>query len=488
MERPPHTTTAADAPHPLRESTNGAAFPLLRRTLSNAIVVGAIEATALLGSLWLAGLLRTIWRGEPMFVSWMFYLLGAWLVGAYVAKLLPGWGLGPVEELRRTVLLLVTVFAGTTAMLFWGKAAGETSRLTLTIGFLLSVVLVPLVRLEAKRALLSAGRWGVPAAIYGHPDAAALIVTALREERGLGYQPLAVFVEPSAETPPPEVAGLPVRGSCNDSTLAAPVALLATSRLSPARVSEILEGPLAAYRRVVLVPDMIESPTLWVKPRDLMGMLGIEIPSNLLDPTARIIKWTVDMLITLSLAILWVPLCIVLGLLIWLEDRGHPLFLQERVGLGGRRFRTFKFRTMHPDAEDLLRRRLAESEELRGEWNRHFKLRVDPRITRIGAFLRRTSLDELPQFVNVLRSEMSLVGPRPLPHYHYQDLPERTRRLRDRVRPGITGLWQVSGRSEAGHAAMPKWDMYYVRNWSIWLDIVILIRTIRAVSSGKGAF
>lgn len=488
MDRPLPTSTAAGTPVTDTALPGSISFPLLRRTVNNAVVVGAIEAAALLGSLWLAGLLRTIWRGEPMFASWMFYLLGAWMIGAYVAKLLPGWGLGPVEELRRTVLLLVTVFAGTTAMLFWGKAAGETSRLTLTTGFLLSVVLVPLVRLEAKRALISAGKWGVPAAIYGHPKAAALIIEALQEERGLGYQPLAVFTEQPAGTAPPTVAGLPVRGTFNDNTMEAPVALLATSGLTPARVSEILEGSLAPYRRVVLVPDMIESPTLWVKPRDLMGMLGIEIPSNLLDPAARILKWSVDMLITLALSVVWAPLCLLLGLLVWIEDRGKPLFTQERVGQGGRTFRTLKFRTMHPDAENLLRRKLAENEELRGEWNRHFKLREDPRITRIGAFLRRTSLDELPQFINVLRSEMSLVGPRPLPRYHYEDLPERTRRLRDRVRPGITGLWQVSGRSEAGHAAMPKWDMYYVRNWSVWLDIVILIRTFRAVTSGRGAF
>ena len=488
MQSPATSTTADESASPTPARLPETVFPLLRRSVGNALVVGAAEAMALLGSLWLAGLLRTILRGEPMFASWMFYLLGAWIIGAYVAKLLPGWGLGPVEELRRTVLLLVAVFAATTAMLFWGKAAGETSRLTVTTGFLLSVVMVPLVRLEAKRALIKAGRWGVPAAIYGRAEAAALIISALREERGLGYQPLGVFAEMTDGARLSGVAGLPVRGTCDDSTVEAPVALLATSGLSPARVSAILEGPLATYRRVVLVPEMLESPTLWVKPRDLMGMLGIEIPSNLLDPGARVFKWTCDMAITVTLAILWVPLCVLLGLLIWIEDRANPLFLQERVGLGGRTFRTLKFRTMHPDAESLLQRSLADNEELRGEWARHFKLRKDPRITRIGAFLRRTSLDELPQFINVLRNEMSLVGPRPLPSYHYRDLPERTRRLRDRVRPGITGLWQVSGRSEAGHAAMPKWDMYYVRNWSIWLDIVILIRTIRAVISSKGAF
>jgi lipopolysaccharide/colanic/teichoic acid biosynthesis glycosyltransferase len=143
---------------------------------------------------------------------------------------------------------------------------------------------------------------------------------------------------------------------------------------------------------------------------------------------------------------------------------------------------------MHPDAEGILQSRLEDDPELRREWQTNFKLRRDPRITRVGAFLRRTSLDELPQLVNVLRGEMALVGPRPLPAYHYEELPERVRKLRDRVRPGVTGLWQVSGRSEAGHAGMSRWDAYYVRNWSVWLDIVIFVRTIRTVVTGHGAF
>jgi lipopolysaccharide/colanic/teichoic acid biosynthesis glycosyltransferase len=143
---------------------------------------------------------------------------------------------------------------------------------------------------------------------------------------------------------------------------------------------------------------------------------------------------------------------------------------------------------MHPNAEAILQKRLRDDPEMRAEWEANFKLRNDPRITLIGRLLRRTSLDELPQFINILRGEMSLVGPRPLPRYHHDELPDRARELRERARPGMTGLWQVSGRSEAGHAGMPKWDTYYVRNWSVWLDIVIFVRTVRTVVSAKGAY
>ena len=133
-------------------------------------------------------------------------------------------------------------------------------------------------------------------------------------------------------------------------------------------------------------------------------------------------------------------------------------------------------------------RAVKDNPELAEEWNRNFKLKKDPRVTRMGGFLRKTSLDELPQLFNVLKGEMSLVGPRPLPRYHQDKMPENIRALRERVRPGITGLWQVSGRSDAGPAGMERWDTYYVRNWSLWLDIVILVRTVRVVIGGHGAY
>ncbi|MCS6770543.1 MAG: undecaprenyl-phosphate galactose phosphotransferase WbaP [Kiritimatiellae bacterium] len=422
-----------------------------------------------------------------MLASWMLYLLGAWVVGAYVAKLLPGWGLGPVEELRRTFFLLLTVFAGTTAMLFWGKAAEATSRFTLTLGFLLSIIVVPSLRTEIKRILLRREAWGVPVVIYGKLEAVRKAVHALREERGLGYHPAGVFLD-EPDPLPRRMEDLEVLGSVDQFTTSAPIAILAANGLSPQRVTDLMDGPLANYRRVVIVPDMTESPTLWVRPRDFMGLLGIEIPCNLLDPLARVLKRTLDLSIVILTAPLWVPISVLLSLLIWLEDRKSPIFRQERIGIGGRVFYALKFRTMHPDAERILRERLEADPRLRAEWEANFKLKNDPRITRMGRFLRATSLDELPQFINVLRGEMSLVGPRPLPRYHHEALPERARQLRERVRPGITGLWQVSGRSEAGHAAMPRWDTYYVRNWSIWLDIVILVRTIRAVLSQHGAY
>ena len=210
--------------------------------------------------------------------------------------------------------------------------------------------------------------------------------------------------------------------------------------------------------------------------------------SHLQRPLATGSKRALDFGAVLLSSPLWLPLCLLLALLIWLEDRHNPLFVQRRVGQGGRLFPTLKFRTMVPHAEDVLRRRLAGDPELLAEWLANFKLRQDPRITRAGRIMRKLSLDELPQLLNVLLGQMSLVGPRPLPEYHHSQLSSQTQFLREQVRPGMTGLWQVSGRSEAGNAGMERWDPHYVTHWSLMLDLSVLLRTVRVVLFGSGAY
>jgi lipopolysaccharide/colanic/teichoic acid biosynthesis glycosyltransferase len=142
---------------------------------------------------------------------------------------------------------------------------------------------------------------------------------------------------------------------------------------------------------------------------------------------------------------------------------------------------------MVPNAEEVLQRKLEENDDLRAEWETTYRLRRDPRITFIGRFMRRYSLDVLPLIWNVLRGEMSLVGPRPLPVYHRDELPERVRDIRESVLPGVTGMWQFSGLSGIGIEGVEQWDPYYVRNWSVYLDLVVLARTLRQSLSTSGA-
>ena len=459
----------------------------LQRTFINSFVLAIGDVLALIFASLAGGALRLFWKGDPMVPEWTALVILAWLIGATALRLLPSWGLGMVEELRRISLLLFAVFGLTSFALFMGKATIETSRFTVLMVFLFSLPILPLMRMLSKLLLIKWEVWGIPTAIYGKTDTGALVIQGLRREMGLGYFPIAIFDDDPAHLGD-YVEGVPVIGSLAHSTPIAPVAILAMPEASRHNVLELLDGPLASYQHVVIIPDLHEAPSLWVKPRDLGGVLGLEVSSNLLVPLASISKRFIDLACVLLTAPFWVPVSACVGLAVWFHDRQNPFFAQERIGLNNSTFNTYKFRTMYTDAETLLEKRLQEDTKLREEWDANFKLKRDPRITSVGKFLRRTSLDELPQLWNVLRGDMSLVGPRPLPLYHYENLPLRVRRLRERVRPGLTGLWQISGRSEAGHLGMAKWDTYYVRNWSPWLDVVILVRTFRAVMKGQGAY
>lgn len=200
------------------------------------------------------------------------------------------------------------------------------------------------------------------------------------------------------------------------------------------------------------------------------------------------LKRLVDLALLAAIAWLAVPLIAGLSLAVWCCDRGNPFYGQERVGRHGNLFTMWKLRTMRRDADQLLEATLARDPTLAAYWAEHYKLPRDPRILPgIGSVLRCTSLDELPQLWNIARGEMSFVGPRPFPPYHLAAFDRRSRAMRARVTPGMTGLWQVSGRSEEDLNAQAALDVRYVETWSPWRDVGILLRTPWAVISRRGA-
>jgi exopolysaccharide biosynthesis polyprenyl glycosylphosphotransferase len=201
------------------------------------------------------------------------------------------------------------------------------------------------------------------------------------------------------------------------------------------------------------------------------------------DEWPLVVKRTIDLAISFTLLVLLSPLFLVVAIAIKLTSEGPVFFRQERLGLNKRRFFIYKFRTMVPNAEKLIAN-LEDKNEVTGPV---FKIKDDPRITGIGKFLRRTSIDELPQLINILKGEMSLVGPRPLPKRDYDGFSEDWQRRRFSVRPGITCLWQVNGRSSIPFEQWMRLDLQYMDEWSLWLDLKILARTIPAVLRGSGA-
>jgi len=234
---------------------------------------------------------------------------------------------------------------------------------------------------------------------------------------------------------------------------------------------------------VRLLPDIFNLRLAQSKAGEFEGDAVITLYTGSPESWPQLIKRTFDVVLSLAAALVLGPLFALMALLIKLTSPGPAFFIQERVGLNKRRFRLYKFRTMVPDAEGQLR----EVEHLNEVSGPVFKIKNDPRLTRFGKFLRKTSIDELPQLFNVLKGDMSLVGPRPLPVRDYEGFEQDWQRRRCSVRPGITCLWQVNGRSSIPFEKWMELDMEYIDHWSLGLDIKILAKTIPAVLKGAGA-
>jgi lipopolysaccharide/colanic/teichoic acid biosynthesis glycosyltransferase len=229
--------------------------------------------------------------------------------------------------------------------------------------------------------------------------------------------------------------------------------------------------------------------TQWTEPRDLGGITGFETHQKLLEPMSGWIKRIVDVVAASLGLVVAVPLVGLCAVWIRKTSPGNPFYTQEREGRDGTTLRILKLRTMFHNADETLESHLSRNPSAREEWEQFCKLKNDPRILPgVGHFLRKTSLDELPQLWNVLKGEMSLVGPRPFAAYHNSRFDPEFRQLRVQVRPGLTGLWQVSARSDGDLAVQQSLDSYYIRNWSLWLDIYILFRTVRAVLAPHGSY
>jgi Undecaprenyl-phosphate galactose phosphotransferase WbaP len=227
--------------------------------------------------------------------------------------------------------------------------------------------------------------------------------------------------------------------------------------------------------------------SLGISARELGGEVGFELPQRLFHTGVSVIKRSLDVVLGVFALAVISPLFLLIAIAVKLTSRGPVFYAQSRVGKSGEVFKALKFRTMIRDADAALADYLAKHPECLLEWRRDHKLKNDPRITKVGKWLRRLSLDELPQLLNIAAGHMSLVGPRPIVKAEIEKY-GRGYELYSRVRPGLTGLWQVSGRNNTSYEDRVAYDEYYVRNWSIWLDTYILVRTVKVVVTSEGAY
>jgi len=241
--------------------------------------------------------------------------------------------------------------------------------------------------------------------------------------------------------------------------------------------------------RVVVLPRMAKIPLINAEVFTSVNHRGLAFSTrnNLLNPVDKTFKLLFDFLMTTVLIVFFSPILLLLYVVVFIATKGKPVFTHDRIGKDGKTFGVYKFRTMHPNADLLLEKLLQSDPAVKEEWEKEFKLKNDPRITKIGNFLRKTSLDELPQLLNVIKGEMSLVGPRPIVQKEIKKYGEYFNYFKA-VKPGITGLWQISGRNDVDYNERVQLDTWYVRNWSIEQDLIILMKTIVIVLIKKGSY
>jgi lipopolysaccharide/colanic/teichoic acid biosynthesis glycosyltransferase len=314
-------------------------------------------------------------------------------------------------------------------------------------------------------------------------------VICLQKSFTLGYQPTAVLARHAHEAGQ-SVGGVPVVGPSDLAGRFAAqgmrVAILvdeADERWS----ADHLAALQATFPQVLWIHRPGELPLEGLQLKNLGSAVGIEYANQLLLLRNRMLKRTIDIVAGTVLAVVTLPVMALGAALVRLSSRGPLLFAQVREGAGGRPIQVYKLRTMYIDAEARLESTLSQDARFLHEWQARFKLRNDPRIVPvIGRFLRRFSIDELPQLWQVVAGTLSLVGPRPFPPYHLERYTPLALDLRRRVRPGVTGLWQVRANGASDLAHQQSHDVYYVRNWSLWMDLYVLGRTAGIVLLGRG--
>ena len=436
-------------------------------------------------------------------------------------RLYPGILLHPAEELKRLFFSVSLGFLLVSASFFLLKSADAYSRLFFLMAWAGSLVLVPVLRNAVRLRYWEKDWWKTDVIVVAEEEALAYLNAEQGRVRLMGFCDAVHLVPVCQKASVMQGAqAVPQAGSPEQADHGTTVAFgCAETEVIPLALDMFLEEqiePLAQrYPEAVVVvhlpslprefrAQVIDAVGLWFhsvlvlpgqdwmpcRPAEIVHVgpsFGFTLRRNLADARRLRLKRCLDVCLTAVGCLAGLPLFALLALCIRLDSKGPVLFTQRRIGRDGKAFHVYKFRTMQVNAEAALQDYLAQNPEAVAEWEASQKLKNDPRITKMGHFLRRTSLDELPQLINVLRGEMSVVGPRPI-------VPDEVEKYGEgyaayaRCLPGITGLWQISGRSDTSYEERVALDALYMNNWSVWLDIYIVLRTVPVVLGRRGAY
>jgi len=423
------------------------------------------------------------------FITYWPYLL-AFILIFQILNLYPGISLAPAEELRRFCIGSFMAHGGIILSRYIEKDELDSITAALIISFVFSTVILLMARSVTHWLLHITRLGGIPAVIFGSDNTGKMVADCLLENIRTGYLPALILDNKQGGID--EYRGIPVIHSTSIgpeivSRYKIKMAIVAMPDLDNKGLKHLMNTSVSAFRYSVYIPDFVSATSIWMSVRDFGGVLGLSTSNKLKMAWNLWIKRFMDIATVIIGGILIMPFFLVIALLVKISSPGPVFYGHKRLGTNGKHFTAYKFRSMVMDAHERLQRLFESNPEIKKEWEKNHKLQNDPRVTVIGKFLRRTSLDELPQLLNILKGEMSLVGPRPIVDEEVSKYGEDFNWIFS-VKPGLTGMWQVSGRSETDYAARVLYDTYYLQSWSVWLDIWIIFMTFGAVLRGKGAY
>ncbi len=400
------------------------------------------------------------------------------------------------QELRKLWVGLTVAYLVLGVFIFLQRGEELPSRFLIVFSWFTSMWLLPIFRSLIRHRYGKRKWWSKPTILIGSTNATQTIAEYLLEKPQNGLRPNAIYLVDSDKIENSDFVaydGVTYLRTYEEFANFAKenrnlYAIVAANELSNEEAKGLMEKAIRAFSAVLLVLNQFgEGIPFSFQAAEIARTTGLEIKQNLFDPKRIVLKRFYDLSLSIVGGICILPILIGLGVWIFIESPGNVFFRHKRIGYKGKPFYVLKFRTMVVNAEKILDKYLADNPELQEEWEKDHKLKNDPRVTKVGEFLRRTSLDELPQIWNVIKGEMSLVGPRPIVD---AEIPKYGDHIYDyiRVRPGMTGLWQVSGRNNTSYEYRVHLDNFYTANWSLCMDIWILARTPQIVFKGSGAY
>jgi Undecaprenyl-phosphate galactose phosphotransferase WbaP len=421
----------------------------------------------------------TYWPYLPVFV--LFF---------QIAGLYPGISLAPSEELRHFTVSSLMAHGGIILSRYIEDQEFDAISLAFIVSFFVSPAVFIFCRNTMHYMLRRTGLGGIPAVIFGSGSVSRLVTDRLLSNKRIGYIP--VLLLDNKHSGEDFYRGIPIvhdldAGPEVVKRFKIRMAIVAMPKIEQKELAKLLNYSVSAFRYSILVPDFFSVTNIWMAVRDIDGILGFVTSHRLKMFWNLGIKRLMDLGFVIIGGFILLPLFLLISFLIKMTSPGPVLYGHTRLGQDGKPFTAYKFRSMVKNSNDVLDNLLKSDPDLRDEWIKNHKLKNDPRITKIGKFLRRTSFDEFPQLINILKGEMSLVGPRPIVNDEVEKYGEDFNRIFS-VKPGLTGLWQVSGRSDTDYTERIAFDTYYLQSWSVWLDIWILYRTFGVVLKGKGAY